>query len=249
MAEALKKYVQSVNEEGQEAPHEVQRFLVEIQEKVRVSSQERYAENPINAFHLVQRLYYNWDRMAKLIFCDQCPETNASKVYNSTMETIANQTRLFASEEDLQGVAVSLVRLWHTYKLDIDKLIMGQILDTETDPLSPSDIMYLSEVADANNRTYDTILWLQALLKALAAGKTEKADDVKEVNIVLRLAEAYSSYGMPWESIKHLVQYQRKVPTAGEEHYTFFEIKCQQYLPEANGKKGKYGALQGCSYN
>ncbi|KAL3876428.1 hypothetical protein ACJMK2_034277 [Sinanodonta woodiana] len=209
---ALENYVQSVKEEGQEAPHEVRRFLAEVQGKVRVSSQEHYAENPINAFHLVQRFHYMWGRMSSLIICSKCPETNASRDYYSTLEAIVNQSQVFTSKEDVKGVALGLLRLWVTYKLDIDKLIRGHILDTETDSLAVSDILYIAELLNETNQTYDTIVWLQALLNAFEAGKIEQADDIKEVNIVLRLAEAYSSYGMPWESINRLVEYQMKDP-------------------------------------
>ncbi|KAL3876429.1 hypothetical protein ACJMK2_034278 [Sinanodonta woodiana] len=213
-------------------------FLAEVQGKVRVSSQERYTENPINAFHLVQRFHYMWDRMASLIICGKCPETNASKAYYRTMEAIVNQSQVFTSKEDVQGVAVALVRLWNTYKLDIDKLIRGQILDTETDPLTVSDILYIAELLNQTNQTYDSIVWLQALLKAFEAGKIEQADDIKEVNIVLRLAEAYSSYGMPWESIKRLVEYQRKDPRDEgiDGNITYYKSKLSS-IPEEHRTK------------
>ncbi|KAL3876427.1 hypothetical protein ACJMK2_034276 [Sinanodonta woodiana] len=236
IVEALEKYVQSVKE-GQEAPYEVQRFLAEVQGKVRVSSQEHYAENPINAFHLVQRFHYVWGRMSNLLICGKCPEINASRDYYRTLETIVNQSQIFISKEDVKGVALGLVRLWVTYKLDIDKLIRGQILDTETDPLTVSDILYIAELLNEANQTYDTIVWLQALLNAYEAEKIEQVDDIK-VNIVLRLAEAYSSYGMPWESINRLVEYQRKDPRDKgiDGNITYYKSKLSS-IPEEHRTK------------
>ncbi|KAK3612446.1 hypothetical protein CHS0354_032055 [Potamilus streckersoni] len=136
-----------------------------------------------------------------------CPD------YNISMDIITNKNQFHAGEDDVKGAAVALVRLWHTYTLDIDKLIKGQILDTKTDQLTPFDILYIAGVVEEKGQTYDAIVWLHALLKAIEERYIEEEGDIKEVTIVRRLAAAYSSHGVPWESVKLLEEYLRKDPT------------------------------------
>lgn len=85
-----------------------------------------YISNPINAYTLVKRLTTDWNDVEELM------STQVSTDFLNNI-TYYKETRLFPTNEDLNGAAVALTRLQDTYKLDTSSLARGKFLDIYVD--------------------------------------------------------------------------------------------------------------------
>ncbi|KAK3612443.1 hypothetical protein CHS0354_032053 [Potamilus streckersoni] len=203
---ALEEYVLDLRNQMEFVPPELERFLTEVRFQAMNSNKEHFVENPINAFHVMYRMYNRWSRISNLILCDDCLQNQAAKKYADTMSRIKLDTHLNVTENDVIGTAMALIRLWYVYNLDTELLLRGHIMDTFTDPLTSADVLYITDIADEQNQHFAAIKWLEALLKTIQS--TERNEDsTKEVQVVRRLASAYDKYGMPWKSLEILELY------------------------------------------
>lgn len=91
---------------------------------------------------------------------------------------------------DVEGAAVALVRLWDVYRLDIDDLVEGNILDTHTEKLSVKDVVYIANVAKRNTMIYESIVWLMKALE-LVNGQNSLETELGLYRIYSDLANAY----------------------------------------------------------
>ncbi|KAL3876424.1 hypothetical protein ACJMK2_034273 [Sinanodonta woodiana] len=206
MKVALEEYVLDLRNQMEIVPTELERFLTDVRYQAMKSNKEHFVENPINAFHLMYRMYNRWSRISNLIMCDECLQNQAAKKYVDTLSRFGLDTHLNATEKDVIGTAMALIRLWYVYNLDTELLIRGQIMDTITDPLTSSDVFFITDIADEQNHHYAAIKWLEALLKTKES-TADNEDNIKEVHVVRRLASAYDKYGMPWKSLEILQRY------------------------------------------
>lgn len=227
MVDALGKYMVESMDAGDQVPDSIVTFLSGARSKNEDALQPNYIENPINAFHFLKRMAFEWPDILKHINCEDCIETQAAKNFNLALSVIRHESKFApeAEEGDISGAAVALVRLWHTYKLDLPALFRGKIYNTTTDPLTPDDIYYICRVLDEQMMYHREILWLEELVRQIDdgyyTGKTSPARAYRA------LAGAYSLYGMPWKSQEILDNLLQKEPDnkSVQRDKLYYEVK------------------------
>ena len=88
---------------------------------------------------------------------------------------------------DINGAANAILRLWTFYKLNLTRLLDGQILDTRTDPLSAEDVLFITRYADDAKLYYEEIVWLEEFLKQ----RKIQDDQILKIKVARALAAAY----------------------------------------------------------
>ncbi|XP_069128343.1 prolyl 4-hydroxylase subunit alpha-3-like [Argopecten irradians] len=187
----LDDYVTSEQNLGNNVSQDILTFFSHMRD-VRVPhiTNTEFGDNPIIAFHLLQRVLIEWDRIIDMICCESCLDKATVRQFRKGILRIHSGDRLPVTSEDIQGAAEAILRLWQTYELDLDKLMSGVIYDSKSEPLTSSDAMYISEFA----KRYQKIVWLEKLLERYNVSEEE------DMWIKSALAKEYSEFGMPWKS-------------------------------------------------
>lgn len=101
----------------------------------------------------------------------------------------------FPIERDLKSVAISILRLWPFYRLDVNDLVDGIVKDTQTDRLESSEILYIANVAEEQQMYYEEITWLKRLVELMLSGEREKKG-MEQIIVCKKLARSYFSVRM-----------------------------------------------------
>ncbi|XP_057666145.1 prolyl 4-hydroxylase subunit alpha-1 [Diorhabda carinulata] len=113
-----------------------------------------YISNPINAYTLVKRLTTDLTELENLM---------GSQISRDFLNNITHfkQTRLFPTDEDLNGAAVALTRLQDTYRLDTSSLARGELNGIKySSELTAADCFELGRQSYNNGDYYHTLLWM-----------------------------------------------------------------------------------------
>ncbi|CAG2211717.1 P4HA [Mytilus edulis] len=147
------------------------RLLNDLEPIVTESSQDpRYAEHPINAFHLIGRFVYKWPVVYSSILCEDCVLDKATAVQ-------------------------ALLRLRTFYYFNIDEAINGVLFDEHCQPLNPSQVLKIVSIAKDSSMLNEARLWSEALLRRLPF--TSFLDEnVNEASILKVLSSIYEQAGL-----------------------------------------------------
>uniref|UniRef100_A0A0P5MAM3 procollagen-proline 4-dioxygenase n=1 Tax=Daphnia magna TaxID=35525 RepID=A0A0P5MAM3_9CRUS len=158
----LKEYEQSVINETMDDKNE---FM------------ERLAGNPIHAYRLMKRLYFDWQLIEKEIKTDNWQSTLIK------LEEVRNNEK-FPKEEDFLGATSALVRLQDTYELNITELVRGNLRGRQTHAeLTALDCLFMGKHAFDEGAYARAVEWLEEsyILAGLENNQTIRQDHIMEV--------------------------------------------------------------------
>ncbi|CAC5411611.1 P4HA [Mytilus coruscus] len=196
LLEAFKKFVTIQINDQRSIYFELQRLLDDLEPTVSQSCQDpKYAENPINAFHLIGRFVYKWPVVFANILCEDCELDEAALHLNMTYQTVNGKIDYWPDDHDIKASAQALLRLRTFYYFNIDETINGVLFGEHCQPLNPSQILKLIRIATDSNMLHEARLWCEALLRKLPFS-SYKDEHVNEVAILRLLATIYNKAGM-----------------------------------------------------
>ncbi|KAJ8348026.1 hypothetical protein SKAU_G00266150 [Synaphobranchus kaupii] len=121
---------------------------------------EKYISNPLTAYTFVRRLKYKWTVVEHTAKMTPVPEFQ---------RFLSENTPNIPTDEDVDGIALGLVRLQETYVLHPDKIV-GGLGQENVEPISPDEAFHIAMVAHKNNKFLYAFLWMQEALKWLDEG-------------------------------------------------------------------------------
>nr|XP_053628395.1 prolyl 4-hydroxylase subunit alpha-1-like isoform X1 [Cherax quadricarinatus]XP_053628396.1 prolyl 4-hydroxylase subunit alpha-1-like isoform X1 [Cherax quadricarinatus]XP_053628397.1 prolyl 4-hydroxylase subunit alpha-1-like isoform X1 [Cherax quadricarinatus]XP_053628398.1 prolyl 4-hydroxylase subunit alpha-1-like isoform X1 [Cherax quadricarinatus]XP_053628399.1 prolyl 4-hydroxylase subunit alpha-1-like isoform X1 [Cherax quadricarinatus]XP_053628401.1 prolyl 4-hydroxylase subunit alpha- len=141
-------------------------------------SPEAFLGNPINTFLLVKRLTVDWTDLQNIMTDD-----SMGKAMLNNLTSMADFLH-WPDEEDLNGVAVALMRLQDTYNLDTSQLARGHIYGKRQAyrELTAADCFELGRQSYNGGDHYHTMLWMNEALKRqeMESNKTVDHADILE---------------------------------------------------------------------
>ncbi|XP_078322440.1 prolyl 4-hydroxylase subunit alpha-1-like [Crassostrea virginica] len=146
-------------------------------------------KHPVNALHLVERFVFNWLYLFEKLVCQKCTKVNAVQDFKKAYQhALHNVTRLPVMK-DLNGTMRAMFRIWRTYKLDINKLLHGDILGYKARPLNHKQLVRLILFAAENPELYYEELVLRTKMTDILKGTPYY------YGVVFELASAYYKHG------------------------------------------------------
>ncbi|XP_062583608.1 prolyl 4-hydroxylase subunit alpha-1-like [Saccostrea cucullata] len=137
----IKKYVDA---QPLGVPANIVRFINEteaiISNKKDVSHDIRH---PINTYHLVERFVFYWLYLFEKLACKKCTKVTAVKDFKAAHHAALHNITRLPVMRDLNGTMRGILRLWRTYKLDINKLMQGEVLGYRGRGLTHKDVVRL----------------------------------------------------------------------------------------------------------
>ncbi|EFX74258.1 hypothetical protein DAPPUDRAFT_22132, partial [Daphnia pulex] len=163
---------------------------------------ERVAGNPIHAYRLMKRLYFDWQTVEKEIKAD-----NWRSIFAFIITLILERVRMgakFPKEEDFFGAAQALVRLQDTYELNMTQLARGNLWGRQTRAeLTAQDCLFMGKHA-FNARAYArAVEWFEEsyILAGLENNKTIRQDQVME--FIQHAINMQTKQGKPMAVLSH----------------------------------------------
>ncbi|CAG9839196.1 unnamed protein product [Diabrotica balteata] len=150
--------------------------IYEIQHNRATEDVQTYVSNPINAYTLVKRLTTDLTELENLM---------GSQISRDYLTNISyfKESRLFPTDEDLNGAAVALTRLQDTYRLDTSSLARGELNGIKySAELTAADCFELGRQSYNNGDYYHTLLWMTEANERLRkeANQTIHQSDILE---------------------------------------------------------------------
>ncbi|XP_061176201.1 uncharacterized protein LOC133185160 [Saccostrea echinata] len=137
----IKKYVDA---QPLGVPAEIVRFINETEAVILNTADVSHdIRHPINAYHLVERFVFYWLYLFEKLVCKKCTKVTAVKDFKSAHHAALHNITRLPVMRDLNGTMRGILRLWRTYKLDINKLIQGEILGYRGRALNHKDVVRL----------------------------------------------------------------------------------------------------------
>ncbi|VDI03897.1 Hypothetical predicted protein [Mytilus galloprovincialis] len=199
------------------------RLLNDLEPTVTHSSQDPgYAENPINAFHLIGRFVYKWPVVFANILCEDCTLNEAALHLNTTYQTVNRNIQHWPDEYDVHASAQALLRLRTFYFFDIEGAIDGFLFGEHCQPLSPSQALKLIRVAIDNNMLHEARLWCEALLARLPFTSFQD-ESINKMAIFRILATIYDKAGMRRRSTEILSDFTQLGHNEIDKEYEFYK--------------------------
>ncbi|XP_057374183.1 prolyl 4-hydroxylase subunit alpha-1-like isoform X2 [Daphnia carinata] len=137
---------------------------------------ERVAGNPIHAYRLMKRLYFDWQTVEKEIKTDNW--RNALR----RLEQVRMGAK-FPKEEDFFGAAQALVRLQDTYELNMTQLARGNLWGRQTRAeLTAQDCLFMGKHAFNAGAYARAVEWFEEsyILAGQENNRTLRQDQVME---------------------------------------------------------------------
>ncbi|RWS27155.1 vacuolar protein sorting-associated protein 33A-like protein [Leptotrombidium deliense] len=134
---------------------------------------EEIIGNPLQAFQLLKRLTINWKTVKQLM--------SSTNVWNNIDELEKEYQSLMPSDDDLNGAALSLIRLQDTYNLTISDLASGTIHGVNSYvEMTARDCLFLGKHAFNNGYYGLSLEWFhEALTRAHYEGNaTAPVDEI-----------------------------------------------------------------------
>ncbi|XP_053504489.1 prolyl 4-hydroxylase subunit alpha-1-like, partial [Ictalurus furcatus] len=117
---------------------------------------EKFISNPLTAYKFVRQLRNVGTTIQKIT------KTNISK----DLDMLLSKTQLLPNENNLDGIAVAIIRLQELYRLD-PKDMIG--LESHS-ALSPDGCFHIAVIAHQNQQFQCAILWIQETMRKLHEG-------------------------------------------------------------------------------
>lgn len=194
---ALREYIEEPEKIGDIVNQNIRDFEERCSPLNHATIAPHYLENPINAFHFLQRMYADWGTFLDTYYCDSCPKNGLW--YRISEIEMQSAVGIRVTEEDCAFSAIAIVRLWQTYQLDLSDLFSGKILNQNTDVLTYSQVMYICSQLKNIGAYYKEIIWLQQYFKQMEM-HPDLYDNQQFITASRKLASAYLQLGMPWIS-------------------------------------------------
>ncbi|KAL5016307.1 hypothetical protein ScPMuIL_005896 [Solemya velum] len=206
---------------------------------------EEYMTNPIHTFHLLHRAVKGWDRMRDILSCegDNCPDLTGADIIDLFITRNADQ---WPTEQDLSNYAISILRLWKVYKLDIAKLTLGKFLDMNCEKLTFDEVLYIASAAKDRNLYYEAIQWYTHALHMTKTEKKKYGD--KKARAYKPLAASYDKAKMTWKSIeliKELLEVEPENAGAKRDLKHYESLSQRNNVKELIPPKRRYANLKG----
>ncbi|VDI15625.1 Hypothetical predicted protein [Mytilus galloprovincialis] len=224
LLEAFKKYVTIQNNDQKSVSFELQRLLNDLEPPVSQSCQDpKYAENPINAYHLIGRFVYKWPVVFANILCEDCELDEAALHLNMTYQTVNANIDYWPDDYDVKATAQALLRLRIFYYFNIDEVINACVLFGEhCQPLNPSQIIKLIRIAADSSMLHEARLWCEALLRKLQFS-SHLDEYINEVAILRLLATIFNKAGMVGRAADILVPLTQSGHSEIDREYEFYK--------------------------
>lgn len=146
---------------------------------------DKLISNPLQAFHLIKRFAVQFKKIN-----EKMSSANWSKIEHYVEE----YEHLLPTADDLNGAALSLIRLQDTYGLNYTDLIQGQLLDLQTNiRMNARDCLFFAKQSFNNGYYGHSLEWFdQALKKANQEGNTTASVDeiIPFYNVALKIVSA-----------------------------------------------------------
>lgn len=199
---SLQTYIEARDKAEKPVQDNIKTFLNKTRDYNQfLTNNTTYPEHPVNAYRMIKRIHNSWEELMEEVNCPDCESDNNTEVFVTKFKKI--QESLWPTEKDIKGAALAIFRIINLYRLNITELMLGNIRNYTTSPMTTKEVFQISHVASDENMIYDEIVWLQALYKLFKENRIEKGVYSLE-HIDRALASAYSRYGMPWESLKYI---------------------------------------------
>ena len=133
---------------------------------------DKLISNPLQAFHLIKRFAVQFKKIK-----EKMNSANWSKIENYVEE----YEHLLPTADDLNGAALSLIRLQDTYGLNYTDLVQGQLLDIQTNiRMNARDCLFFAKQSFNHGYFGHSLEWFdQALKKANQEGNlTASVDEI-----------------------------------------------------------------------
>ncbi|XP_052089383.1 prolyl 4-hydroxylase subunit alpha-1-like [Mytilus californianus] len=220
---AFKKYIATQIRDQRSISLELQRLLNDLESAVTDSSQNpRYAENPINSFHLLGRFIYKWPVVYSNILCAECRLDDAALYLNTTYQIVSMNIVHWPGEYDVKASAQALLRLRTFYYFNIDKAINGILFDEQCQPLNPSQVLKIIRIAIDSNLLNEAKLWCEALLRILPFTSYQD-ENINDLAINRFLAAIYNQAGMHKKAAGVLLELTQSGYSEVDQEYEFYK--------------------------
>ncbi|XP_062605458.1 prolyl 4-hydroxylase subunit alpha-1-like [Saccostrea cucullata] len=195
---SLNRYISSIEETGQTLPPGITRFSESLKIKRQtIGDSTRYIEHPVNDFHLLYRFVVDWQTVFDDIWCEHCEVTDAAKDFNFTVQLVTKRLGLWPSKYDLDGASHALLRLWKVYKLNLDDLINGRVVNYTADqPMSDDEVLAVTRYTDRVKDDYSEMKWLGALYRRLQGQDGFSKNDSGVIRVARALAASLYKLGL-----------------------------------------------------
>uniref|UniRef100_A0A0N5AR18 procollagen-proline 4-dioxygenase n=1 Tax=Syphacia muris TaxID=451379 RepID=A0A0N5AR18_9BILA len=172
---------------------DLRRFVDEASESDRAAtiSSTKTFTNPVNAFLIIKKLVKNWMTVKNFMKNDESAEFRRNVTAYRNFNAIK-----YPTQTDLSGMAIGLLRLQDTYRLNTKDIADGIKLDIY---ILAGDCFEIGRVAYLEEDYYHTILWMQEALNRVM-NESESTAPIEEILEYL----AYSLYKQG--NLKHALQ-------------------------------------------
>ncbi|KAJ8408774.1 hypothetical protein AAFF_G00245920 [Aldrovandia affinis] len=123
---------------------------------------EKYISNPLTAYKFVRKLKNEWAVVKQVT--NMSPMQEFQRILSETIQNIP-------SDQDLDGIALGLVRLQETYRLNPENILGSGLGQATMDPLDPDEAFHVATIAHQNHKFLYAFLWMQEALKQLDEGR------------------------------------------------------------------------------
>lgn len=141
--------------------------------------------NPLQAFHLIKRFAVQLKKIN-----EKMDNVNWTQIKSYVEE----YEHILPTNEDLNGAALSLIRLQDTYNLNYSDLIKGKILDIESNiEMNARDCLFFAKQSFNHGYYGHSLEWFdQALKKANQEGNTTASVDeiIPFYNVALKIVSS-----------------------------------------------------------
>lgn len=168
---SMNDYIENLEEGLIEIKNYINDFMNSAgQPKYQGTYSDNLISNPLQAFHLIKRFAVQFKKINEKM-------QNAD--WNQIKDYINEFDHLLPTSDDLNGAALSLIRLQDTYNLTYSDLIKGKLLDVDSRiEMNARDCLFFAKQSFTNGYYGHSLEWFdQALKRANQEGNTTASVD------------------------------------------------------------------------
>lgn len=183
---SMNNYIENLEEGLVEIKNYVNDFMASAgQPQFSGTMSDKLISNPLQAFHLIKRFAVQFKKIN-----EKMNSANWTKIESYVEE----YEHLLPTGDDLNGAALSLIRLQDTYNLSLTDLVQGQLLDIQTNiRMNARDCLFFAKQSFNHGYYGHSLEWFdQALKKANQEGNTTASVDeiIPFYNVALKIVSA-----------------------------------------------------------
>ncbi|XP_061188063.1 prolyl 4-hydroxylase subunit alpha-2-like [Saccostrea echinata] len=228
LIKGLNRYIDATEATAGFVPKDIISLLTKAEDEQQLLS-DKFSENPLNTFHILYRIYHDWNKIFRLIWCDDCETTPASQDFNITLGIVERKVGGWVNERDLQSSAINILKLYDMFDLDTKDLFDGKMNGYTTVPLSVEELYFIASMADKEDMMRAALAWFEELYRRFSENKYPDSS-INEITVGRGLAGVYNKIGMPQKAIEVLKQLMTK-----EENNRLLKRDFEFYAMRLNG--------------